>query len=134
VGSGGSCLNNVGGKVADKIAFQSNYRFSIACENAVHPGYITEKILEAYQSGCIPIYFGSESIAMDFNPSTFIHVRDFGSTAALLDHVRRVDTDPDLYRSYFQEPIFSSAWQTAFSDPEEAFFRSVVRHICPDLL
>ena len=43
VASGGKWRNNVGGPMADKIAFQSKYRFVIAFENSSTSGYLTEK-------------------------------------------------------------------------------------------
>ena len=49
VDSGGKYRNNLpdGKGVADKNAFLSDYRFSIAAENSLHNGYITEKIMDA---------------------------------------------------------------------------------------
>lgn len=40
----------------DRIEFERNYKFSIACENDSHPGYCTEKILISFIAGTIPIY------------------------------------------------------------------------------
>lgn len=133
VDGGGSCLNTIGEKIENKIGFQSQYKFAIACENSTREGYTTEKILEAYKSGCIPIYFGSPTIATDFNPSTFIHVRDFTTSRQLIEYIHKVDTDPDEYAKFFREPIFSKRWQDIFSDPGETYFKSVAKHICPDL-
>jgi hypothetical protein len=133
VEGGGGCLNTVGEKVTDKLAFQTQYKFAIACENSIREGYITEKILEAYKAGCIPIYYGSPTIATDFNPATFIHVRDFTTTQQLIDHIRNVDTNEELYNKYFEQPIFSKMWQDIFADPEETYFKTIAYHICPSL-
>lgn len=47
IDSGGKYLNNMpdGISVKDKLAFESEHKFSIACENASYPGYHTEKLL-----------------------------------------------------------------------------------------
>ena len=47
VDSGGGYMNNIGGPVTDKLAFQRGYKFSIAYENSRGPGYCTEKIVDA---------------------------------------------------------------------------------------
>ena len=59
---GGKYMNNVGGKVKNKIKFLSLYKFSIAMENSEGQGYISEKILDSLIAGTIPIYYGGYMI------------------------------------------------------------------------
>lgn len=106
VDSGGRHLNNIGEAVDDKIEFQKGYKFSIAFENAVANGYTTEKILHAFAAGTIPIYYGNPKIAEDFNSKSFINCHDFESFDAVVEYVKKVDQDADLYRQYLREPIF----------------------------
>ena len=129
VDCGGSCLNNIGEKVIDKLEFQKQYKFCIAYENSAHPGYTTEKILNAYQSNCIPIYYGSETIAKDFNKETFINAHDFNSNEELIEYIKRVDTDEELYNSYLNKPIYSDYWLDIFNDPENKFFKNICNEI-----
>jgi hypothetical protein len=129
VDCGGKCLNNVGGKVKDKIEFQKKYKFCIAYENSKHPGYTTEKILDAYKSNCIPIYCGSETISADFNPETFINAHDFDTDTALINYIKRVDTDESLYNSYMNKPIYSKRWIDIFNDPNETYFKTIAKKI-----
>lgn len=126
---GGSCLNNIGGKVENKLKFQKKYKFCIAYENSVQPGYTTEKILDAYKSNCIPIYYGSETIKDDFNHETFINAHDFDNNDDLIDYIKKVDTDESLYNSYMNKPIFSKKWLDIFNDPEETYFRNIAQKI-----
>ena len=126
---GGDCLNNVGGKVKNKLEFQKKYKFCIAYENCVQPGYATEKILQAYQSNCIPIYYGSETIKDDFNPETFINAHDFDNNNDLINYIKKVDTDESLYNSYMNKPIFSKKWLDIFNDPEETYFKNIAQKI-----
>ena len=125
VDAGGSALNNVGGKVKDKIEFQKNYKFCIAFENTKQTGYVTEKILHAYMSNCIPIYNGSDKISSDFNPETFINGNDFKTNKELIDYIKKVDNDEELYNSYMNKPIFSKIWLDRFNDPKQVFFKNV---------
>jgi alpha(1,3/1,4) fucosyltransferase len=110
VGCGGGCLNNVGGKVKNKIEFQRKYKFCLAIEHTKYPGYTTEKILESFYSNSIPIYFGSENVVEDFNKETFINANDFKSIKEVLEYVKKVDNDKNLYNSYMNKPILTKKW------------------------
>jgi len=79
----------------------------MAFENTSIPGYTTEKIIEAMRARCVPIYWGNPRVAEEFNPRSFINANDFPSNEALIEHIRRVDQDENLYRQYFEEPYFS---------------------------
>lgn len=97
VNSGGRYRNNIGGAVADKKAFQAKHKFAIAFENTSYNGYCTEKIMEAFAAGCIPIYYGDPQVALDFNPASFINVHDFGSLEEVIDRVKEIDSDIEKY-------------------------------------
>lgn len=43
-------------------------------ENGVYPNYITEKILNGFMSGTIPIYHGSALVFEIFNRNAFVCV------------------------------------------------------------
>jgi len=65
------------GRCEDKIDVISNYKFAIAFENISYTGYITEKIIDCFVAGVVPIYLGAPDIC-DFVPKNcFIDVRDF---------------------------------------------------------
>ena len=55
----------------------SNYYFVLAMENSDKEGYVTEKILNAFYSGAIPIFYGDRSVLEYFNKDAFIYVNDF---------------------------------------------------------
>lgn len=80
IDSGGLWHNNMGGRVPDKFAFDKKHKFSIVCENSAHSGYTTEKIVQAFAAGCIPIYWGDPSVSKVFNPKAFINVQDFSGS------------------------------------------------------
>ena len=129
VDCGCKCLNNIGRKVVCKNKFQRKYKFCIAYENSVNPGYTTEKILDAYKSNCIPIYYGSVTITDDFNPETFINAHDFNSENDLINYIKKVDTDENLYNSFMNKPIYSKKWLDIFNNPEEIYFKNIARKI-----
>ncbi len=106
VSSGGKWKNNVGGRVQDKLLFQQQYKFTLACENTYAPGYTTEKILEAFASNTVPIYYGDPRVIEDFNPEAFINAHDFESVEELLAYVKQVDADDALYLKMMRAPAF----------------------------
>lgn len=108
VDSAGRYLNNMpnGKCVDDKIAFQKQYKFTIAFENSIMDGYVTEKIVQAWASGTVPIYYGGNGIEMDFNNNAFIDVSKFESMDECIDYILYVDSHSDEYLKIAKEPIF----------------------------
>lgn len=106
VHSGGSWNNNVGGRVPDKLAFQSSHKFVIAFENSSTPGYLTEKFADAAQAHAIPIYWGDPTIGNYFNPKAFVNCHDFQSLEEAVEHVKQIDADDALFRQMLAAPWF----------------------------
>ena len=53
-----------------------NYCFSIAIENCVRDTYFTEKLIDCFNTGTIPIYWGTRNVDQYFNPDGIIHFSD----------------------------------------------------------
>lgn len=66
-----------------KIKTIAGYRFCLCFENTKFPGYITEKIFDAFFAGTIPVYLGAPDIASYVWPETFVDARRFASLADL---------------------------------------------------
>ena len=109
VDSGGRFKNNIGHLVGDKLTFQNKYKFSIAFENCSYPGYTTEKIVDAFAARTIPIYYGDSDVAKDFNPKTFVNAHDYRSFEEVVERVKEIDNNDDLYLSMMNEPIINPA-------------------------
>ena len=62
--------------IKDKEDGLKRYMFSIAYENAYYPGYFTEKILDCFATGTVPIYRGDPEIAKVFNTDGIIFIDD----------------------------------------------------------
>ena len=82
-----------------------NYRFVIAMENCVQPGYVTEKILNAFAAGSIPIYHGAPEISELFNPKAFINLSNFKSTQEGVEYV--INMTHEQCNAMQQEPIYN---------------------------
>ena len=133
VHSGGAVLNNIGGRVEDIHAFLGTFTFALCFENSASPGYTTEKIANAMLNGCIPIYWGDPRITEDFNPKSFVNVRDFSSESAAMDHIEAVAEDSNLRLDYLKEPFFKENRVPAhFEDQALApFFRRILEESRP---
>jgi alpha(1,3/1,4) fucosyltransferase len=105
----GPHLNNVGGTLpmAEKHSKLREYKFTVAFENSSSPGYVTEKVVDAYVGGSIPLYWGDPVVERFFNPLSMLILS--GDESGMVDFVERVaevDRDDDTYRRILQEPLF----------------------------
>jgi hypothetical protein len=107
VDSGGSVLNNVGGRVADKADFIKDYKFVISFENSEYDGYTTEKIMEPIHVGCIPIYWGNKLVDRDFNANRFLDYNTFKTEEALINRLLEIDQNEELAIDMLTQPTFT---------------------------
>ncbi|GAA9520835.1 glycosyltransferase family 10 [Helicobacter pylori] len=103
VAGGGAVKNTLGYKVKNKNEFLSQYKFNLCFENSQGYGYVTEKILDAYFSHTIPIYWGSPSVAKDFNPKSFVNVHDFNNFDEAIDYIKYLHTHQNAYLDMLYE-------------------------------
>jgi len=80
----------------DLIDIYKDYKFVLTMENECKDGYITEKIINAFYSGAIPIYWGSKNINDFFNPESFINVNNFKSFEDCVNYVVNM-TNYEIY-------------------------------------
>ena len=67
-----------------------NYRFVLCFENELYPGYVTEKVFDAWTAGTIPIYWGLDA-ARTLNPSAMINMATLDGFSGLLEKVSEVE-------------------------------------------
>ena len=63
-------------EIADKEEGLCDYMFSIAIENGQYETYFTEKLLDCFATGTIPIYLGAPDIGEHFNKDGIIELTD----------------------------------------------------------
>lgn len=105
VDAGGKHLNTIGYCVDDKVKFESNYKFSISFLNSRSYTY-QDRPTDAFAAKTIPIYMGNPDIAKIFNPKAFINCHDYNNFNEVVEYVKIIDNDDDLYLSMIQEPAF----------------------------
>lgn len=115
----GRCSSTPGHKIAggwnDVIETYSKYYFIFAMENTIADGYVTEKIMNAYIAGAIPIYWGDKKVKEWFNPKSFINVNNFKNLQECADYIYELYMDKERLKNMMNEPIF-------------------INNICPDIL
>ena len=86
----------------------------------------TEKILDAFASNTIPIYYGDKSVTEDFNPDAFINANDFESLDDLLARVKEIDQNDELYLKMLHAPIFREGVLEKYDDTAVLNFLSQI--------
>jgi len=112
-----------------KLNFQSSCKFTIAFENTSTPGYTTEKIMHAFISNTIPIYWGDPEVAKDFNPDAFINCHSFKNFQEVISFVKEVDKNDELYLQIANSPAFKNDEVPAHLKTENIveFFRNILK-------
>jgi len=86
-------------EIANKEDGLCDYMFSVVIENGVYESYYTEKILDCFATGTIPVYLGSPDIGNFFNQDGIIQLTDefdvsdeiyYNKMEAILDNFERV--------------------------------------------
>jgi hypothetical protein len=114
VDSAGRHRNNMNGwmvpyapsRVAAKIDFFRRYKFTLGVENTIWPGYMTEKLVDPMFANSIPIYVGDPQAKHSFDPASYIDFSCFSGMKEMLDFVREVDNDRDLYLKMLAAPFY----------------------------
>ena len=103
----GNCLNNMEwplckGRPCTKVELLRNYKIYLAFENGDSPGYVTEKIYDAFEAAILPVYMGTYDIAESVPRGSYIHVSDFKTAQDVANYLKKVVENETLYRSYFE--------------------------------
>lgn len=78
------------------------HKFMITYENTPYKYYCTEKLMDAFLVGSMPIYWGDIKAGEDWNSEAFIDV-----TRKDLETVKHIDSDWKLFQSIYEKPVFT---------------------------
>lgn len=83
--------------IDNKITSLKEYKYQIVVENASIPGYFTEKIIDCFTTGTIPIYYGDPNIGDIFNINGII-------TFSNIEELKNILENPkDISYNYINE-------------------------------
>ena len=105
---GGRCFN---APVTDKISFIKNADLNACFENTIKPGYITEKIIDSYHSGCVPLYWSGGVNAHILNQDAYIDVSDFRTPEELA--LKILNLSPAELLEIRRSPLFAYEYDVA---------------------
>ncbi len=131
----GKILNNMPGDAGDrmndwrknKVNFISNYKFTIAFENAAYEGYTTEKMTQPLSAHSIPIYWGNPSVAKDFNEQAFINANGYEDRLdELVELIIAIDNDDQRYLEMLHAKPMSEGFNYAEMEDMEQFIVDII--------
>ena len=103
---GGIARNTKRTSAKEKFEIAQDYKFVFAFENDLFPGYVTEKAPEAYATGAIPLYWGSDPRGY-MNQKAVINLSNFESLETFTDYVRIVNADKNLWSEIASQPFLA---------------------------
>ena len=102
-------------EIADKEEGLCDYMFSVAIENGEYETYFTEKLLDCFATGTIPVYLGAPDIGDYFNKDGIIDLSDefevseeiyYSKMDAIKENLEKAKDmevlEDFIYRRYFQ--------------------------------
>jgi hypothetical protein len=96
--------------VQDKISTSEKYWFSLCFENDLYPGYVTEKVLEAWLGWTIPLYWGNDAYEI-LNPAAIINLSKFPSMIDFINYVENLYKDKNAMVEMINQPLLAKNFQ-----------------------
>ena len=92
----------------NKVSYLKQFKFNLCPENYDTYGYVTEKIFDAIEAGCIPIYWGSENKPelKILNHNAIIFLTPEGDNSTTLEQIRLLNSNTDEFLRFYRQPIF----------------------------
>jgi len=82
------------------------HQFNICFEHSSFPYYCTEKIMDSFLGGSIPIYWGDPKIKEDWNEEAFINVGRLGQDKSI-ELIQKLNSDKNTFNEMYRKPIFT---------------------------
>lgn len=103
---GGIARNSNRKAALAKFETAQKYKFVFAFENDLFPGYVTEKAPEAWATGAIPLYWGSDPAGY-LNQDAMINLANYQNLDSFTERVSEVADSPSLWNSIASQPILT---------------------------
>ena len=83
-----------------------NYKFCICPENSIYPGYVTEKLIETWNAGVIPIWSGVLNPRNKLiNQNAFINYQNFNQMSQFIRKIKILDQMDEEYKDIYEQPL-----------------------------
>ena len=87
--------------IENKITSLDKYKYQIVIENEKIPGYFTEKIIDCFVTGTIPIYWGDPNISDVFNINGIITFGNIEELKTILNNIETQKIDNKYIKENF---------------------------------
>ena len=117
--------NRLGPRIRHKLDYIRDFVFNICPENTAGLGYCTEKVWQALEAGCIPIYWGCSRPEPEIiNPETYIWIPNYKDG----DDIKRKCSDYAAKQiSVLEAPMFLPGSEERIFDYYENFKKAIVK-------
>lgn len=90
----------------DKLSYLRDYRFNLTPENSNDPYYCTEKLMEAFQAGTVPIYFGCNNNPEPdvINSKAIVFIKQAEIPENQLKLISELNSSKDSYMEFATQP------------------------------
>jgi len=102
----GSGYNWFSNKPDGRVSPFKDYMYVIVVENCIYPGYYTDKIIDCFAAGCIPIYWGCPLMETRFNKKgyytfqTIDELKTIVSKISIVDYYSKMDYIRENYKLF----------------------------------
>jgi len=100
----------------DEFFLKHPHKFMMAYENTPYRYYCTEKLMDAFLVGSMPIYWGDPKVSEDWNKDAFIDV-----TKQEIDIVKSIDKDWKRFEEMYKQPVFTEEQKKKHEDNMKNF-------------
>lgn len=95
------------GKCDSKAEIMGRSKFTLCVENTQYPGCMTEKMIDCFRFGSVPLYLGPRDVGNMIDPSLYFDIRNFDSDLDLFSFMENF-TEKD-YLVWRQQLDFNRA-------------------------
>jgi alpha(1,3/1,4) fucosyltransferase len=103
--------------IKDQFFLNHPHKFMMAYENSSYPGYCTEKLMDAFLVGSLPIYWGCTKVNEDWNEFAFINAKN----SNWLDAVKTANENQKAFDEFYEQPVFTDDQKNKHIENLESF-------------
>jgi len=93
-----------GQPVPDKFEGLREYQVAVCFESDAYPGYVTEKLFDAWGAGCIPLWWGLDR-GSHLNSKAFVNLASDTGLDGFVTEVDRLKRDRDAINELSSKPL-----------------------------
>ena len=103
------------------------HKFTITFENTSYPYYCTEKLMDGFLVGSMPIYWGDPKVKQDWNGAAFLNYNDYKSS--IIQVIKKMDQDYEVFEAKYHAPVFTEEQKDKHWNNLEGFKEWLIKKI-----